>query len=59
MRFFDEPARAQGLQVTAHGRRTEVQLPRQLARSAGPLSQKIDDAPPMRIGEGRERLIDG
>ena len=59
MALLDQAAGAQRAQVAAHGRRGDVQLARQLAGRPRPLGQQVDDAPPVRVGQGGQGLVEG
>ena len=57
-RLLDEPAHPQHAQVSAHRGWTHPERVGELARAARLPAQQLDDAPPGRIGERRERAIE-
>src|SRR5690554_5459487 len=56
--FFDQLRLAQYAQMAAHGRRTDIERRRKLARAHRPLAQEIDHAPPCRISKCCKNVID-
>jgi hypothetical protein len=55
--LFDEPALAQGSQMTAHRGEGEARGFGELARAAGPLAEQVHDAPPVGVRQSYESPI--
>ena len=58
VRLGDQPALAQHPQVLAHHRRRDAELAGQLAGPARPFGEQLDGAPPDRVGQRGERVVE-
>lgn len=56
--FFDEPARAQKLEVAAHRRKGNARRFGEFAGASRPITQQVHHPPAVRVGQCRERAIE-